>query len=366
MSPARSGPGGSVLRPLSFADVPGWDRDDHGAAFAAFRRSADHARTANPALRQGLASDAALLAAFAAAFSAQEPKSFFESRFAPFEIVPPGADAGFVTGYYEPEVAGSIAPHPDFPVPVLGRPPDLVTVAQGETSPPPVDPALQSYVMTPEGPRPAPTRAEIEDGFYAGRGLEVAWVRDRVELFFLQVQGSARLRLPDGGVARLVYAGRNGHPYTSIGRVIVAEGHLPLAEATLQPLKDWLRRHSAEARRIMRLNRSSIFFSLHMALDPADGPIGAAGHPLFAHRSLAVDRTLWPYGTPFFVAADLDDGPVRRLMIAQDTGSAIVGPARADLFFGSGADAGLKAGSVRHRARMIVLLPKPPEQVAPP
>ncbi len=358
MTAPRPGPGGSTLRPLAFADLPGWDGDDFAAAFAAFRRSADHAAKAEPALRPGLPADAGLIAAFAAAQRwTVAPKTFFETFFSSFEILPREAATGFVTGYYEPELPGSLTPHPDYPVPVLARPPELVTVVQGGNPPSPVDPSLQSYIQTASGARAAPERADIEDGFYAGRGLEIAWVRDRVDLFFLQVQGSGRLRLPDGGMARLVYAGRNGHPYTSIGRVIVEEGHLPLEKATLAPLKDWLRSHPAEARRIMRLNRSYIFFSVDPTLDPADGPIGAAGHPLLPHRSIAVDRTLWPYGTPFFMTADLDE-PVRRLMVAHDTGSAIVGPARADLFFGSGDAAGLKAGSVRHRARMIVLLPR--------
>ena len=357
MTDARPGPGGSTLRPLSFDALPGWADDDHAAALAAFRRSAQHYESASPALRQGLPPDPALIAAFRQALAWTGPaRDFFETAFQPFAIIPPNAPDGFVTGYYEPELKGALAPHPDFPVPVLARPPELVTVPQGETPPALLDPSLQSYIQTGSGPQPAPTRADIEDGAYAGRGLEIAWLRDRVDLFFMHVQGSARLITPEGQVVRLVYAGRNGHPYTSIGRVIVEEGHLPLDQASLGPLKEWLRANPAEARRIMRLNRSSIFFSVDHSLDPADGPIGAAGHPLIPDRSIAVDRTLWSYGLPFFIAADLDT-PVRRLCIAQDTGSAIIGPARADLFFGSGEMAGLRAGVVRHRASMIVLWP---------
>lgn len=357
MTDASPGPGGSTLRPLAFEALPGWAADDHAAAFAAFCRSARHHSGAAPALRQGLPPDPTLIAVFEKALTwTGSPRAFFEFCFQPFAIIPPAAPDGFVTGYYEPELQGSLAPHPDFPVPVLARPPELVTVPQGETPPAPLEPSLQSYIQTGSGPQPAPTRADIEDGAYGGRGLEIAWLRDRVDLFFMHVQGSARLITPEGRVARLVYAGRNGHPYTSIGKVIVEEGHLPLAEASLGPLKEWLRRNPGEGRRIMRLNRSSIFFSVDDTLDPADGPIGAAGHPLIPDRSIAVDRTLWPYGLPFFIAADLDT-PVRRLCIAQDTGSAIIGPARADLFFGSGETAGLRAGVVRHRASMIVLWP---------
>lgn len=357
MTDWRPGPGGVRLEPRPFAALSGWEIDDHGAAFAAFCRSAVHHLKAEPALRQGLAPDSGLMAAFSLALTWNEtPKAFFESVFAPFAIQPE-TGSGFLTGYYEPELVGSLLPHPDYPVPVLARPPELVTVPQGGEPPNPVDSSLQSYMKTPQGPAPMPVRADIEDGFFAGRGLEIAWLRDRVDLFFMHVQGSARLRLPDGSTARLVYAGRNGHAYTSIGRIIVAEGHLPLERATLAPLKDWLRRHPAEARRIMRLNHSYIFFGVDMSLAPEDGPIGAAGHSLIPLRSIAVDRTLWSYGLPFFIAA-AGDLPTNRLWIAQDTGSAIVGPARADLFFGSGEAAGLQAGSVRHRAEMIVLWPR--------
>ena len=357
MTDWRPGPGGARLEPRAFATLSGWESDDHAAAFAAFRLSADHDLKAEPALRQGLAPDPALRKAFSLALTWNAaPKAFFESVFAPFAIQPE-TGSGFLTGYFEPELMGSLAPHPDYPVPVLARPPELVTVPQGGVPPVQINPSLQSYMETPHGPVPAPGRADIEDGYFAGRGLEIAWLRDRVDLFFMHVQGSARLRLPGDGTARLVYAGRNGHPYTSIGRLIVAEGHLPLEQATLGPLKDWLRRNPAEGRRIMRLNHSYIFFGVDTSLAPEDGPIGAAGHSLIPLRSIAVDRTLWSYGLPFFIAAE-GDLPANRLWIAQDTGSAIVGPARADLFFGSGEAAGLQAGSVRHRAEMIVLWPR--------
>lgn len=358
MTASSPGPGGARLEARAFADLPGWDADDHAAALSAFQRSAIHYSESSPALRQGLSPDERLIRAFAQALTWNgSPKLFFETAFQPFLIRPEGGGTGFLTGYYEPELPGSLHPHPDFPVPVLGRPPELVTVAQGRHPPPPVDPSLQGYIETADGPVPAPVRADIEDGYYTGRNLEIAWLRDRVDLFFMHVQGSARLRLPDGRVARLVYAGRNGHPYTSIGRVLVEQGHLTLEQATLGPLKDWLRRHPAEARRIMRLNRSYIFFSVDPHLAPEDGPIGAAGHPLYPLRSIAVDRTLWPYGLPFFIAGG-SDLPSHRLWIAQDTGSAIIGPARADLFFGSGETAGLQAGLIRHRADMIVLVPR--------
>ena len=210
--------------------------------------------------------------------------------------------------------------------------------------------------------------------------MEIVWVRDHAELFITQVQGSARLKLPEGRVSRLVYAGRNGYPYTSIGRKIVERGEMTLEEMTLAKLMAYLRADPARGRALMEENRSYVFFARDDALDPARGPIGGAGVPLTPQRSLAVDRALWPYGLPVYIDAspltppvkdppagnDLkgrDFGPrqpLRRLMIAQDTGSAIVGPARADFFMGSGAEAGERAGLVRDPLRFIVLLPKPP------
>ncbi|MCA0406650.1 MAG: MltA domain-containing protein, partial [Proteobacteria bacterium] len=178
-----------------------------------------------------------------------------------------------------------------------------------------------------------------------------------------QVQGSARLRLPDGRITRLVYAGRNGHPYTSIGRKIVERGDMTLEEMTLAKLMAYLRADAARGRALMELNRSYVFFARNDALDAAKGPIGGAGVPLTPHRSLAIDRTLWPYGLPVFIAVNplTPQGPrqrMERLMIAQDTGSAILGPARADYFMGSGAQAGERAGLVRDALRFITLLPK--------
>jgi membrane-bound lytic murein transglycosylase A len=159
----------------------------------------------------------------------------------------------------------------------------------------------------------------------------------------------------------MVYAGRNGHPYASIGRIIVSEGRMTLEEMSLERLKAWLRQNPAEARRIMRMNRSYVFFAIGQGMDPAAGPIGAASVPLTPGRSIAVDRGLWSYGLPFWIDADLTSAagsPWSRLMIAQDTGSAILGPARADIFFGSGAEAGTQAGLVRHPGRFVVLEPR--------
>jgi membrane-bound lytic murein transglycosylase A len=210
---------------------------------------------------------------------------------------------------------------------------------------------------------PFPDRAAIEDGALADQGLECVWLPDSVELFFAQVQGSARLLMTDGRRMRLTYAGRNGHPYRSIGKIVVEEGHIPLEALSLETLKHWLKSHPVEARRIMRMNTSYVFFALEEERDPASGPIGAAGTALVPRRSIAVDRTLWSYGLPFFVAADLPHPsgtpePFAALTVAQDTGTAIVGPARIDLFFGSGAEAGTRAGLLRHPGTLTVFVPR--------
>lgn len=362
----RPGPAGSILRPVPFADLKGWVQDDHAAAFATFRRSCAAMLAGGPELRPGLPAPADLLDTCRDALAydpadAVAARSWFERRFAAWRVVPDGRTP-FLTGYYEPEVEGSLAATPDFAAPVLARPSDLVSFPEG--APPPLEPALTAARTSPRGLEPYPDRAAIEDGALAGRGLELVHLRDAVEVFLTQVQGSARVRLKDGSVRRLVYAGRNGHPYTSIGRVIVAEGHATAEEMHLEGLKAWLRAHPAEARRIMRLNRSYIFFALRSDLDPNDGPIGAASVPLTPRRSLAVDRTAWPYGTPVWIDVALPDPagtgpePFAALTVAQDTGSAIVGPARGDLFFGSGYDAGLRAGMLRHRPDFVVLLPR--------
>ena len=362
----RPGPAGSTLHAMPFASLKGWTQDDHAAALAVFRRSCAAMLAGEPDLRPGLPPPASLIdvcrdAVAAGALDASASRAWFESRFEAWRVAP-AIGGPFLTGYYEPEVEGSLPPSADFPAPVLGRPPDLVSFPEG--APPPLPPELTAARSGPQGLEPYPDRAAIENGALAGRQLELVYLRDSVEVFLTQVQGSARVRLPDGSVRRLVYAGRNGHPYTSIGRVIVTEGHATPEDMHLEGLKAWLRAHPAEARRIMRLNRSYIFFSLRGDLDPADGPIGAASIPLTPRRSLAVDRTAWPYGTPVWIDVELPEPgsdvpvPFAALTVAQDTGSAIVGPARGDLFFGSGYEAGLRAGMLRHKPDFVVLLPR--------
>jgi membrane-bound lytic murein transglycosylase A len=274
--------------------------------------------------------------------------------------------AGFLTGYYEPRLKGSLTPSPEFSAPVLARPDDLVTFAAGQ-APSSFDPALSGAQRLPGGAlRPYPERAAIEAAAEAGEGRPILWLRDHVELFMAQVQGSARVDLVDGGAVRLAYDGRNGQPYTSIGRLLIESGEISPADMSLTRLKSWLRAHGQapgdKARNLMQRNASYVFFKIETAFDPADGPTGGAGVALAALRSIAVDRGLWTYGTPFWLDAKLpwrgpEATPFRRLTIAQDTGSAILGAARADLYFGGGDEAGARAGDIRHACDFTVLLP---------
>jgi peptidoglycan lytic transglycosylase A len=358
--------GKASLQPLTFGDLAGWADDDHAAAFRAFRRSCEALSGQQAELRPARNPDAALLTICRTALSIQDgskanARRFFEDHFAPYEVVPT-TGRGFLTGYYEPEFQGSRQPDASYAVPLLDRPDDLITIPQGETLPG-LEPGLQAARRTPKGHEAYPDRAAIEEGALGSRAKPIVYLREPGEAFIIHVQGSARIRLTDGSVMRVAYAGRNGQPYTSIGRLLVERGEMDLETMTLEKLMGWLRDHPAEARALMRQNRSYIFFRDARELAPGDGPIGGAGIPLVPGRSLAVDRSLWTYGLPFWLEGELpltltEAEPMGRLMIAQDTGSAIVGPARGDFFFGSGPDAGTRAGLLRHAARFVVLQPR--------
>lgn len=354
------------LSPVDFAAICGWEEDDHAAAFRAFLAGAPLIAEKPPRTRGlGIAGhllQAAAQVALAApgSIGALEARRFFESRFRPYRI----AASGFVTGYYEPELTASLTRTERFPIPLYRRPDDLVDVPD-DHRPAGWDPEIRFARRTSFGLEPYFDRPAIEAGALSGRGLELAWLPSAVDAFFVHIQGSARLRLTDGTTLRVAFDGKSGHAYTSIGRLAVERGLLPLDGAHKEGLERWLREHPAEGVALMQENRSFIFFR-PTELGEGDGPMGAAGVPLTAGRSLAVDRTLMTFHAPVWVdapeLADPDRGAFgfRRLMIAQDTGSAIVGPARGDLFFGSGDTAGTLAGGVSHRAEMTVLIPTHP------
>ena len=357
--------GGAVLGPVDPPSRPGLPGTDAAATLAAFRRTCrTPPATPQPATVAG--APEALRAACTRAESVPDAEAarFFAEAFTPYRIVRPPAGGkpetrtGFLTGYFEPELVGAASPSPEFTAAVLARPDDLVSLEPGETRPG-LDPALRAARRTGDGFEAYPDRAAIEDGALGARARPLLYLRDAVDLFVLQVQGSGRVRLTDGRSVRVLYDGRNGRPYTSIGKLIVAEGHLPLDGLTLARWTGWLRANPQHAARLMRANASYIFFRLAEIDDPSLGPPGGAGVPLSPGRNLAVDATLWRYGLPFWlegrIAGAAEPG---RLVVAADTGSAIVGPARGDLYLGTGAEAGIAAGNLRDAVGFVVLLPK--------
>ncbi|MFT0860002.1 murein transglycosylase A [Ancylobacter sp. G4_0304] len=358
----------AVLEPTSFAALDGWSADDPRPALAAFRRSCRvlqrGADTANPprpmfAALRGVCAQAASLPRHP---SQSRARAFFERHFRPFFISAIGEPEGFLTGYYEPEVDGSRTRSDIYATPLYARPKDLVLRAP----PPDGPPANKGEAFRREGDALVPyyDRAAIEDGALKEKGLEIAWIRDPADAFFAHIQGSLRVRLPDGGVLRLNYDGHNGQRYTPIGRLLVERGLVPREKMSMDAIRAYIAEHPEEGRELMRQNRSYIFFREVRNLGPDDGAVGAQGLPLTAGRSIAVDRLLHVYGTPFYLDAELPTGadgaiePFRRLTVAQDTGSAIIGPARADIFFGAGDEAGSIAGRIRHPGRFAILLPK--------
>jgi membrane-bound lytic murein transglycosylase A len=280
----------------------------------------------------------------------------FEDNFEPFEVLP-RAGAAFYTGYYEPVVVGSAVRTNAFTVPLHRPPPDLIEIEPG--SAPGLDPTLRFVRKAAGGYAEHPDRAAIMAGVLEGKRLELAWLSDPVDAFFIQIQGAARIHLTDGRTIRVTYAAKSGHAYTPIGRVLVEAGALGREQATMQGIRGWLAAHPAEAPAVMAKNRSYIFFREAPVEDPALGPVAAAKVPLTPGRSLAVDRLLHSFHAPVWVETTLPDGShFHRLLIAQDTGSAIVGPARGDIFFGSGEAAGEIAGALRASGRFVLLKPR--------
>jgi len=332
-----------ACRPVDFGELDGWAADDHLAAFLAFRRSAEAISSASAPGRGSRAEGLEGIARAALSLEYPSPeraRAFFERHFTAHRV----AAEGLLTGYYEPVVEARLHASPEFPVPLYRPPPGA------------------SATENPAASICAPERAEIEAGALAGRGLEIAWLADPVDAFFIHVQGSARLRLEDGREVRLAYAGKSGHPYTSIGRLALERGDLQPGAADKTALEALLKADRPRGAALMRENRSFIFFRIAGGLGPASGPIGAAGVPLTAGRSIAVDTDHVGLDLPVFLEATappgLGPGPLRRLMVAQDVGSAIKGAARADIFVGSGDEAGIAAGRICHAGTMSVLLPR--------
>ena len=369
--PERPEPDRLVLRAVSFQDLPGWQADDQSAALQALQRScaalgerADDEPLDIAALGGRVGDWRAICTAAAGLEGADQAREFFEAHFAPYEARNGAEAAGLFTGYFEPELRGAVRAGGRYGVPLYGRPHDLVTVDLGlfrtalageRVAGRVADGALEPYA----------TRAEIDGGALAAQGLELVWVDDPVDAFFLHIQGSGRIVFEDGTTRRVAYAATNGHSYVAIGRQLVDLGALTREEATMPAIRDWLAANPERAPEVMHENASYVFFRWLEEEQAAEGPVGAQRVPLTAGRSLAVDRRFVPMTVPIWLevtAPDPDpakeDRPLRRLMVAQDSGGAIRGPVRGDVFWGTGAEAGAVAGRMKHEGRYWLLLPR--------
>src|SRR5258707_15467212 len=330
----------AALEPTGWGELDGWSGDDHASAFATFQASCRPIVRSKP-LNDGRPVRAALQAVCARAvktgpLGSTAARKFFEDNFLPIRIRKLGDAAGFLTGYYEPIVDGSRFPTREFAVPLYRRPPDLL--AAGATQPGgPFPNSGRAFRRTTDGELvPYYDRGEIEDGALDGQHLEICWLRSATDALFIQIQGSARVRLEDGTMLRLNYDAHNGYPYMPVGRVRIDRNITPREAMSMHRILEGMQADPDDAKDVRRQNRSVVFFRI-IGLNDDREPLGAQGIRLSAGRSIAVDKALHVYGTPFFIVADLPiaganaSTPFRRTMIAQDTGSAIVGPARADL-----------------------------------
>jgi membrane-bound lytic murein transglycosylase A len=348
---APAAPETAQFRPAAWRDLPEWQKDDPSAAWSALIASCG-ALGARDHWRQ-----VCTAAAHLDKPSRRAARRFFEQSFTPYQVVSTeGGEEGLITGYYEPLLRGSRRPSSRYRFPLYGVPDDLVVVELADVYPELKSMRLRGRV---EGRKlvPYPDRARIDGADAPLRGKEIAWVDDEIDLFFLHIQGSGRIQLDDGETMRVGYAEQNGHPYRSIGRILVQRGELALEQASMQSIKAWARERPDKASELLNSNASYVFFR-ELPSTPG-GPPGSLGVPLTAERSIAVDRRHVPLGAPVFIATTWPNSarPLNRLVLAQDTGGAIRGPVRADFFWGHGERAAVEAGRMKQRLRMWVLLP---------
>jgi membrane-bound lytic murein transglycosylase A len=337
------GPARFSLSAVGFEQLQGWPDDRLTPTIAAFVKSCTRLRALadNSPIDMHTSVDFGRVGNWRGVCKAAESISpdetaaarrFFEDFFVPLAVADYGEREGLFTGYYEIELNGSLHHRGRYQTPIYRRPPELGS----------------SFHYS---------RAEIEDGALVGRGLELFWVDNPIDAFFLQIQGSGRIRLRNGGIVRVGYDGQNGQPYVAVGRLLIERGAIARSELTMATIRAWMSEHPAAAALLRRENPSYVFFREIKG----DGPIGAEGVALTPERSIAVDRAFIPLGVPIWVEADerfANADPVRRLVVAQDTGGAIRGPVRGDFFWGSGGPAGLRAGVMNARGRYYLLLPR--------
>ena len=352
--------------PLSYPELLGWQQEKFEDALSAFYNSskrllARKRENLQPCTPENIINCCKRCVETYSRLTTRDlAKRFFEENFIPHRVLH-SQSQGLLTGYYEPCIRGSRIETPRFSIPILRRPDDLVNlVAESERGA--FGDSLTHACRTAEGVKPYSTRAEIENGALKGRGLEFIWLEDRVDAFFLHIQGSGLIQFEDGSELRITYDGKNGHPYTSVGRYLIEAGLFPADQMTLQALKDWLRADEKRGISAMQQNRSYIFFR-ELIGEEGSAPLGAMEIPLMPYRSLAIDTLYHTIGTPIFVVVPqwTHEGAregFRRLMIGQDVGSAIRGPERGDIFFGTGDKAGSLAGITKHAGNFFVLRPR--------
>ena len=347
---------------VAWSALPGWTDDNVSEIWPAFR--AGCAALLNAPATRAVWETPCAVSASVVATDKTAVRAFFERHFSPWQVTAAdGADTGMITGYYEPLLNGSRVRSDRYRVPLYAAPDDLLTIDLTELYPDLKDRRLRGRI---QGKKVIPywTRSEIENG-RGPSGTELVYVDDPVEAFFLQIQGSGRVRLAEGGIVRVGYADQNGHPFRSVGRILIERGELTLAQASMQGIKEWGRRNPDKLMPLLDENPSYVFFR---EVPPPvagtreadiDGPIGTLGIPLLRERTLAVDTRSIPLGAPVFLATTypLTSRPLNRLMMAQDTGGAIRGAVRGDFFWGFGDDAGGQAGRMKQDGKMWILWP---------
>ena len=338
--------------PVNWSMLQNWAADNHSDVWDGFLKSCEK-------LEQQRWQEVCLLANNSGDLSDTEARAFFESH---FEVRPvfaeDGVAEGLITGYYEPLLQGSWEKSEEYPYPLYGVPEDLLVVDLGAIYPQLKDMRLRGKLV---GNKVVPyyDRAQLDDDLDLLEGTEILWVNSLVDVFFLHVQGSGQIQLDDGSRVAVGYAQQNGHPYQSIGKVLIQMGELEQEEVTLFTIRDWLKSNPEQLNEVLAKNPSYIFFELRDA--EADGPVGSLNVTLTPRRSIAVDRNVIPLGAPVWLQTTLPDekqSPLNQLMLAQDTGGAIKGHVRADVFWGRGDEAEKMAGLMKQRGRLYVLLPK--------
>jgi membrane-bound lytic murein transglycosylase A len=347
---------------VEFSALQGWEKDDHRAAFAAFRKSCAKVLSAEKDEQPtaGLAGICKIAVMLPAKLSERDAKLFFEQNFDPHQVKRPQTGA-LLTGYFEPEVKGSLTPTAHFATPLYAKPDDLVLLTRvANRATLPAD--LTAGRAAPEGLVPYYTRQEIEQGVLKGRGLEIAYLSSPHDAFVMQIQGSGLVRLPDGKGIRVGFAGKNGHPYTSVGKILIDRGEMQAHAASMGAIMSWIETNKQRGRELMWENKSYPFFRVLSTSEAQEGPQGAMQLALVPGRSLAVDPRYHEMGSPIWVDAsgmkDQQGKPLARLLVAHDTGSAIKGAVRGDIFWGSGDGAGKIAGVTKQVCDFVVLMPK--------